>query len=74
MKCSTCNDYIQHGDKTASGPDGLSHERCAKLGKAHGQEIDIFTLHEEIGHLKKRVQDLEQQVERHDRNIDFRIG
>ncbi len=74
MRCSDCNEYINHGDETASGPDGLVHARCAKVGKAHGREVDLFSLLEDIGRLKKRVQELEREVEHHHRNIDFRIG
>lgn len=74
MLCSTCNEPIGYREKTAHGPDGESHERCAKIGKARGVKIDVFSLDEEISKLKKRVQELERTVEHHAANIPFRIG
>jgi hypothetical protein len=74
MICSDCNEPISADDKTATGSDGVVHYRCFKRGTAQGREINMMTLMDEIGRLKKRVQDLEQTVKMHDRNIDFRIG
>lgn len=74
MICSDCNEPIRKDDKTASGEDGVIHYQCFKRGTAQGREINTLTLMEDIGRLKRRVQDLERQVEMHDRNIDFRIG
>lgn len=81
MICSICDKPIARDEKTASGPDGRSHIRCAKVGTAHGELIDIITLYEALGRLKKRVQDLEQvaeeqaiTLEHHASNIPFRIG
>ena len=81
MRCSDCNQPIADDDLTATGPDGVIHYACFKRGTAHGEAIDLSSLHETIGMLKKRVQDLErvtkaheQTLEHHRRNIPFRIG
>lgn len=60
MKCSDCNENIDIDDKTANGPAGLIHYECFKRSTAHGIEIDYD---DEINKLKKRVQDLEKQIE-----------
>ena len=74
MICSDCNLPIGRDEKTASGTSGLIHYQCFKRGTSQGHEINIMTVMDAIEALQKRVQDLERQVEMHDRNIDFRIG
>lgn len=74
MECSICGAMLLDGEPRAIGPDGESHAKCAKRGKAHGQEITLLTLHEDIGRLKARVQQLERTVDGHARNIDVRVG
>ena len=81
MKCSTCNEDIGAKEVPAYGDDGISHAACAKRATAHGRPIDLLEAFDEIARLKKRVQDLERETEqqaltmqRHARNIPFRIG
>lgn len=81
MRCSTCHEPIARTDATASGPDGESHSACAKRMTAQGQAIDLQEAFEEIGHLKRRVQELERVTDEqaetlldHARDIPFRIG
>ena len=74
MICSACNQEIATGDKTAHGPDGTIHYRCFKRGTAQGEEITLMSLHQELGALKRRVQELEQRLTRDERDIPFRIG
>lgn len=71
MLCSSCNEKIEKEDKVAHGPDGTIHYECFKGNQMEGEKIDLY---EEITKLKKRVQDLEREVERHDCSIDFKIG
>lgn len=74
VHCSECHEPLRADDKTASGPDGNVHYACFKRGTAQGKEITLDSLMEDIGHLKRRVQELEQTVQHHDRSIDFKVG
>ena len=74
MICGDCNLPIRHGEQTATGSSGLIHYACFKRATSEGREINIMTVMEAISALQKRVQNLERQVEIHDKNIDFRIG
>lgn len=74
MICSACDKYIGVEEQTATGPSGVIHSACFKCGTAHGEAIDLLTLADELGRLKKRVQDLERTSEHHAQNIPFRIG
>lgn len=74
MICSECAAAIAPDDQTATGPDGIMHYKCFKRGTAQGREITLASLSEEVGRLKRRVQDLEQTVQHHGANIPFRIG
>lgn len=74
MICSACGKDIGIGETVAKGPDGDMHYRCFKRGTAHGKEITLATLSEELGALKRRVQQLEQRLTDDERDIPFRVG
>ena len=71
MICADCNQPIEKGQTTATGPAGEIHHRCFKRGTAHGEEISLFTLVTKIEQLQKRVQDLERQLELTERKADW---
>lgn len=74
MICSDCGKEITSTDKAARGPDGEVHYACFKRGTAQGKEVSLMSLHQELGALKRRVQDLERRLTRDERDIPFRIG
>jgi hypothetical protein len=74
MLCADCNKPIAANDQTATGPSGKIHLACFKRGTMRGESIDLLSLLDKIQALERRVQQLESVTERHDRNIDFRIG
>ena len=58
-ECRECKQSINEGDKTATGPFGRMHARCAKRGKAQGR---VVTEQELPPHLRRSAIDREQVI------------
>lgn len=77
VNCSECHQPLESDmreNPITSGPDGDIHYRCFKRMQGQGKEISLDSLMEDVGKLKRRVQELERTVQHHDRSIDFKIG
>jgi peptide subunit release factor 1 (eRF1) len=59
MICFICKKRLENHQETASGPAGIIHARCGKLGKV----MDVFAQRDDIDWLAHRVQRLESQLE-----------
>lgn len=73
MICSACNNEIVAGEKTAHGPSGEIHYKCFKRSTAHGDEITLMSVYEELSLLKRRVQELEKRLTHDESYIEFPI-
>lgn len=74
MICSICRREIEAGQQVAEGPSGTVHYRCFKRRTAHGREVNLMTLSDDVANLTRRVQWLEQRLTDDERDIPFRIG